>query len=174
MLTLSPLIPCWEVGWKLPPVRVTVLAPYLAFSDTTMVGVAEHFITTWWEWKSRLISQPFLLWTAVGPQFGCGVCYITLVIVKQISFLTGCPFSCILAWGNRCLLVIFSCAHQYFWDADFFSSKLGLYKAKGSPRNSWEKFPRNNSRALSSLFSLCPLQCLGSPYVCFIYNILEF
>ena len=103
----------------------------MCFFDTTLVRMLDHFITAWKEWKSRLITQPLLVWKAVNPPFLL-LCLTRVDGSSSKSFLSWSADLLLVSgwtwWAS--LLVNFGCAHWCFCGAGFFSSKSGIYKAK--------------------------------------------
>lgn len=69
-----PLIPWGGVcRSSLKAIKSETLAPYLIFSDSTLVERLVCLITTSQEWQSRLPSQSLFVWVGMGCQFFCGV-----------------------------------------------------------------------------------------------------
>lgn len=155
MFTSSPPKPWWGVELKLPSVRDESPGSLLGLLWYHSCGSTRKFHYSLDSapnepllWKSRLITQFFLVWMAVGPQFWLWCLAVVHWLWSKVFSLLAAP----LSFGLRVqiFLVTFSYGHQRFWDVDFFSSKPGIHKAKEAQGT----HQCDNPRALSSLFRL--------------------
>lgn len=114
-------------------VGMEVLAPFLPFSDTTLIGgMLGCFITAWWEWKSRVSTLPLYTWVAVGPQiFLWCLDGVAQLLAKHFLSWKAAPF--LVLWLGRagfcyaffylCLLMFQSCWHLQLWVWELWGKK---------------------------------------------------
>lgn len=86
-------------------------------------------------------ADVWALHAAFAGMHGVGLAFLVAfswsrgVIIYKLSVFLACLLSGALARKSRLLLgLFFFCAYWCFWVAGLFSSKFGIYKAKGKPR----------------------------------------
>lgn len=114
-----------------------VPAPYLAFSDTTSVGVLGTLLQPL---KGRMLSSPFsLCWHAWGWAyiFLCVVFVSSREIIGQIVFCLAKLLFCLSCDQRKQAVIgaIFVCTHWHF-NFSSFTSESGIYEAKRTYKNS--------------------------------------
>ena len=73
--------------------RVEVLAPDSAFSDTTLVGVLQHFVAACLVWNSKPATEHLLLELGVGSQIFLWCLAGLEQFLKNVFFLARLPLS---------------------------------------------------------------------------------
>lgn len=125
-------INCSSCGlhWRYPLLRMKVSTPCLAFFEGFQsCGCVCALVTALCRWKSRLSTEPLLVWVWVGPQFFVVFPRVEQLLSESFSVLLGCPFSG--AWG----IFVFACVRWHF-QVDFLSPNLGYMREKENSQNS--------------------------------------